>query len=235
MERRATIRIWSRQSEWDYSWVEKLPSPADVILCSIYEHARYALLSLPGSFSFPRGEHLSAATLVAKGIGGPIFFLGMECPESFKFPHNPYRVARKRTKAFDPEDFLGLLDSLSNPLLYRNDLTYLPSDATRARSGNILATQRNRSGCGSLAVPRRGAGARVRQAKSSIKALGALKLRSIMSAPEAIEHTAAQRSGDPLFRFESQWSRAQKQARANLRPYQAEAARLWKAFGQPLK
>jgi hypothetical protein len=158
----------------------------------------------------------------------------MECPESFNFPHDPYRVARRRTKAFDPEDFLGLLDSLSNPLLYRTVLIYLPSDATRARSGNILAAERNRSGSGSLAVPRRGAGARVRQAKTGLKALGALKLRSIMSAPEAIEHTA-QSLGHPLYSFESQWSRAQKQARANLAPYHAEAAVLWEAFGEASK
>jgi hypothetical protein len=228
------LKIWSRRSEWDYSWVNQLESP-EVILCSIYEHARYALLSLPGNVLFPREENLGAATLAAKSIRGPIWFLGIECPASFVFPHNPYRVARNRAKAFDPQDFLGLLDSLSNPLLYRAVPVYLPSDATRARSGNILATQRECSGSGSVAIPQRGAGARVRRAKASLKALGALKLRSIMSAPEAIEHTAAQRSGLPLFCFESQWSRAQKQARANLVPYQAEAARLWKAFGQPLK
>jgi hypothetical protein len=228
------VEIWKRPSEWDYSWLARVESPAEIILCSIYEHARYALACLPGSFSFPRGRDFSFSAIpqlvAAANIIGPIWFLGMECPDHFNFPHSPYRFARKQVK-FDPEDFLGLLDSFSNPLVYRNIQIpiLLPSDSTRAAGQNILAEEKKRSGSSHRAAPRRGAGARVRREKVALKNLGALKLCSIMSAPEAIEHTA-QTLDHPLFPTESQWSRAQKQARANLAPYHAEAALLWEAF-----
>jgi hypothetical protein len=224
------MEIWRRRSEWDYSWTAALACPAEVILCSIYEHARYALACLPGDFSFPRGKDSSPAALPHLAQAGAIWFLGMECPESFNFPHTPYRIARKREK-FDPQDFLGLLDYLSNPLVYRNIQVEvrLPPETTRAQAGNLLAAERKRFSSSSLAGPRRGAGARVRREKVALKNLGALKLRSTMTAPKAIEYTANS-LGYPLFPVESQWSRALKQATANLAAYHAEAALLWEAF-----
>src|SRR5258708_39747479 len=78
---------------------------------------------------------------------------------------------------------------------------------------------------------KRGAGARVREAKVSLKNLGALKLRHLMSAPEAIRYTE-KILGRPLFAAESQWSRARKQAGKTLRPFHAEAAALLEACSE---
>jgi hypothetical protein len=229
------IKIWSRRSEWDYRWTGALRSPAEIILCSIFEHGRCALACLPERFSFPsREEDLSSALphlLVAakSNIVGPIFFLSIHCPPCFNYPLDPYRVARKQAR-FDPETVLRLIDDFSNPLLYQDIQIRLPPDAPRAVAENILAEMRKRfsSGSGPLAGPKRGAGARVRQAKVALKNLGALKLRHLMSAPDAIRYTE-KILGRPLFGAESQWSRARKHAEETLRPYHAEAAALLEA------
>jgi hypothetical protein len=161
---------------------------------------------------------------------GPIFSLSIYSPAQFNFPLDPYRVARKQVR-FDPETFLRLIDDFSNPLLYQNIQIHLPPDVTRARSENILARERKRFSSGPLAGPKRGAGARVRQAKVALKNLGALKLRHLMSAPEAIRYTE-KILGRPLFAAESQWSRARKQAGKTLRPFHAEAAALVEACSE---
>jgi hypothetical protein len=231
------IKIWSRRSEWNYNWTGALRSPAEIILCSIYEYSRYALLSLPGSFAFPSREEdfpLSALahlfTAAKANIVGPIFFLSIHCPAQFNFPLDPYRVARKQAR-FEPETVLRLIDDFSNPLLYQDIQIRLPPDATRAMAGDILAEMRKRfsSGSGPLAGPKRGAGARVRQARVALKNLGALKLRHSKSAQEAIGYTE-EILGRPLFGAESQWSRARKAALETLRPYHAEAAVLLAAW-----
>jgi hypothetical protein len=229
------VKIWSRRSEWDYSWTGVLKSPAEVILSFIYEYSRYALSRLPGSFSFPQQDFpLSALPHLLQpaspNIIGPIFFLGTHCPASFNFPLDPYRVARKQVR-FDPEMFLGMLDDFSDPLAYQNIQIRLPPDATRARADHILARVRKQFSSGPLAASKRGAGARVRRAKVALKNLGALKLRHLLSAPEATRYTE-KILGWPLFAAESQWSRARKQALETLRPFHTEAAALLEAFSE---
>jgi hypothetical protein len=222
------VKIWSRRSEWDYSWTAAIKSPAEVILCSIYEHSRYALACLPKpSFSFPR-EDLPFAALphlvvaASTNILGPIFFLGAR----FNFL-DPYRVARKGV-GFDPGTLLRMLDEFSLP--HTPDEIRLPANATRAMWETMAAltqiTKRYPK-----PVVKRGAGARVRQAPVALKNLGALKLRSLMSASEAIRHTEKV-LGRPLYGAESQWSRALKAAKANLWPFHAEAAVLLEAFSE---
>jgi hypothetical protein len=226
------VEIWRRRSEWDYSWMGALKSPAEVILCSICEHSRYALACLPTSFSFPR-EDLSLSALphllvaANTNILGPIFFLGAQCPARFNFPLDPYRVARKQVQ-FDPEMFLRELEEFSLPRT--PDEIRLPTNATMAMCKNMLTLAQIRKQYPQLAV-KRGAGARVRQARAALKNLGALKLRHLMSARKAIKYTE-EILGQPLFGAESQWSRARKRARDSLRPYHAEAAALLAAFNE---
>jgi hypothetical protein len=242
------MKIWSRRSEWDYSWINVLKSSAEVILCFIYEHSRYALLSLPGSFPFPPQGNFPVSALphlfeaARANIVGPIFFLGIRWPLRFdppldiplpprlNFPFDPYRVARTQAR-FDPETVLRSLDDFSNPFLCQDIQLRLPPDATRAQAEHILASARQHFSSGPLAGPKRGAGARVRQAKVALKNLGALKLRQLMSAQEAIKYTE-ETLGWPLFGAESQWSRARKAALETLRPYHAEAAALLAAWNQ---
>ena len=184
------MEIFSRRSEWDYSWINALKSPAEVILCSIYEHSRYALQCLPKGFSFPSTEEdlsfsMLPHLLKAASSIGPIFFLSIYGPAQFNFPLDPYRVARKQVR-FDPETFLHALDEFSNPST--PDEIRLPLNATieMCKTSLILAQITKRYPQPQV---KRGAGARVREAKVSLKNLGALKLRHLMSAPEAIRYT----------------------------------------------
>jgi hypothetical protein len=224
------VKIWRRQSEWDYSWIARLESPAEVILCSIYEYSRYALLSLPERISFDRNvviaavSHLLAVRHPDIGILKPILFLILHCPVRGNFPLDPYRVARRHAR-FDPETFLRRLDDFVNPP--RLQRIRIPLDATKAKALHILAQRRKRSGF--LSGPKRGAGARIRRAKTALKYLGALKLLQLMSAPEAIQFTEGI-LGRPLFPDESQWSRARRGAVQVLLPYHAEAALLVEAL-----
>jgi hypothetical protein len=228
------MKIWRRPSEWDYSWTAALKSPAEVILCSIFEYSRYTVQCLGERFSFPSGEEdLSHSMLphllkaASSNILGPIFFLSIYSPARFNFPLDPYRIARKQVR-FDPEMFLRRLEDFANPSA--PDEIRLPVNATRKmyEAAWILAQIRKRFP--QLPV-KRGAGARVRQAKVALKNLGALKLRHLMSAAEAIRYTEKIR-GHPLFGAESQWSRARKAAEQTLRPYHAEAAVLLEATGE---
>jgi hypothetical protein len=181
-----------------------------------------------------------AHLFAAKSIVGPIFFFGtrwplgsdlpldIPAPPRLNFPLDPYRVARKKA-TFDPEMVLCMLDDFSKPHLYQNIQIHLPPDATRAIGENILAGIRRQFSAGPLAGPKRGAGARVRQAQVALKYLGALKLRHLMSAPKAIRHTEKELDG-PLFPTEPQWSRAIKHAEKTSRPYHAEASMLLAAW-----
>jgi hypothetical protein len=230
--RTATMRIWKRRSEWDYSWVRQLQIPAEVILCCIYEHCRYALLKLPEDFAFPKDGINSGALphlFADLKFVGPIFVLGASCPPKCNFPFDPYRAARKQI-GIEPEALLELLDDFSDPRRYQEIAIRLSPHATRVVSEDILAGQRKRFS-GSLARPKRGAGARVRQGGVALKYLGAHKLRELMTAPEAMCHTA-ESLGEPLLATEAQWSRARKGARKNLAPYQAEAEVLLRAFAE---
>ena len=228
----ALVKIWSRPSEWNYRWTNRL-SVAETILCSIHEHSRYALACLPEQFSFPRGKEVPFSALphllgaADTNILGPIFFLLVHYPTPFNFPLDPYRVARKKVQ-FDPEIFLRELDEFSLPSA--PDEIQLPLNATLAMCENILALAQMRKRYPQPAV-KRGAGARVRQARTALKYLGALKLRSLMKTSKAIRHTE-QALGQPLFSTESQWSRALKAAKANMCPFNAEAAVLLKAFSE---
>jgi hypothetical protein len=224
------IKIWSRRSEWDYSWIKVLKSP-EIILCFVYEYSRYALLCLPSSFSFPsKEEGLSFSMLphllqaAAANVLGPVFFLLSYSPTQFNFPLDPYRVARKRVR-FDPEMFLRLLDDFSFPSAPEEIL--LPVNVPKAVWETIWAQAQIRKRYPRPPV-KRGAGARVRQARVALTNLGALKLQHLMSAPEAIRYTE-KILRRPLFGAESQWSRARKHALETLRPYHAEAAVLLEA------
>jgi hypothetical protein len=228
------LKIWSRRSEWDYSWTDALKSPAEVILCSIYEHSRYALQCLLEGFSLPSREgdlsssalpHLLAAART--NILGPIYFLWAHCPACFNFPFDPYRVARTRVR-FDPETALHELEEFCAPRT--PDDIRLPINADRDTIKGALTLAQITKRHPQPAV-KRGAGARVRQARAALKNLGALKLLEIMTAPEAIGHTE-EALGQPLFGAESQWSRARKQAKANLGPYHAEATALMEAWSE---
>jgi hypothetical protein len=219
------VKIWRKRSEWDYSWISVLESPAEIILCSIYEYSRYALLSLPERIPFQDKDcllavlrHLSRANTRGIESIGPILFLGIYLSARGNFPLDLYRVAR-RVVRLDPEAFLRRLDAFPHASGYQH--IRVPTDATKAKALQILAARRKRGG--SLSGPKRGAGSRIRQAKTAHKNLGALKLLQSMSAPEAIEYTR-KILGRPLFITESQWSRARRAAEQMLRPYHVEAA-----------
>lgn len=64
--------------------------------------------------------------------------------------------------------------------------------------------------------PQKGAGASVRQFKADIKALGALRLRKILSWTEAVAHASIARSGKDLYSSEAHWSEAVKRARERI-------------------
>jgi hypothetical protein len=250
------IKIWSRRSEWDYSWLASIP--AEARLCRIYEYARYALLLLDPKVVFPQSlppgalPHLFAAR---KSIG-PIFFLGCFCPTNF--PQTPYRHARSHWKfepdilfslglgrpcffdpegcllltrwTFDPEMLVAMIEWYSDPLTERTRSFIGPKEPATAKqlSEKLLAQ------LPAQARPKRGAGARIRQDKTDLNCLGALKLLSIMSAPEAINHTEKALSR-PLFSNESEWSRGKRRALRNLAPYQIEAEALFRAFNEKRK
>jgi hypothetical protein len=196
------VKIWRRQSEWDYSWIARVGGPAEVILCSICEYSRFALQCLPEKIPIDKDKdcvlnaysHLFAMRDPDLKSLGPILFLGLECSTRSNFLLDPYRLIR-RVGRFDPETFLRRLDDFS----------------------------------GISGPKRRGAGARVRQAKTALKTLGALKLLQLMSAREAIGYTD-QLLGRPLFAHESQWSRARHTAEQVAAPYHAEAAVLLRAI-----
>jgi hypothetical protein len=240
------MNIWKRPSEWDYSWLASVP--VEVRLCRIYEYARYALLSLDPEFVFPQSlppgasPHLLAAPL------GPILFLGCFCPTNF--PSAPYRYARSHWKfepdilvslglcnpfavprwTFDPEMMVAMIEGYCDPLLERTQHCIVPKDATAKQLSEKLLAQ-----LPAQARPKRGAGARLRQDKTDLRCLAALKLLSIMSAPEAIKHTEAVLLERPLFYTESEWSRAKGRALRNLAPYQTEAEALFRAFHEKRK
>jgi hypothetical protein len=228
------MKTWSRRSEWDYSWVNRLESPAEVILCSSCEHSRCALSCLPGGrfpcsledFSFSSWPHLLANINTI----GPISFWLTHCPASWHFPFDPWRALRRQAE-FDPERVLELLDDFSDPRPYQNIQIRWPPNLIRARALTMLAEIRKQFSSGPGAGAKRGGGARVRQAKAALKNLGALKLRCVLSAPHAIRYTE-QILGRPLFAAESQWSRARQAALATLRPYHAEAAMLLAAANE---
>jgi hypothetical protein len=82
--------------------------------------------------------------------------------------------------------FLRELEEFSFPSA--PDEIRLPLNATPAMCKNMVALAQMRKRY-SRPVVKRGAGAHSRQARNALKNLGALKLRSIMSASEAIQHT----------------------------------------------
>jgi hypothetical protein len=93
------------------------------------------------------------------------------------------------------------------------ELSLPSSNTSRQKAEKLLVEARN--SLPSYERPKRGAGARIRQDKTALKDLGALKLLEGMHAPEAMRYTE-EFLGKPLFGHESQWSRARSRAKANL-------------------
>jgi len=238
---------FTRRSEWDFSWLETFP--AEVSLGCIYEHARYALISIDRSFLFPKRIRGAAMPylLPACHILGPAFFLGCFCPTNF--PQMPYRDARERWKfdpamlwalglgtrwTFDPKLLVELIEDYSDPLvpIERKLELCVPINASRKQLESLLAQARNE--LAPALRPKRGAGARIRQDKTALKHLGATKLLEVLTAPAAIKHTE-EVLGRPLFHTEAEWSRAGTRVRKNLEPYRAEAALLHQALSEKRK
>jgi hypothetical protein len=182
-----------------FSWLEALP--AEVSLGCIYEHARYALISIDRSFLFPKRIPLAAMPhfLQAWNILGSTFFLGCFCPMNFS--QMPYRDARKRWKfdpamlwalglgthwTFDPKVLVDVIEWYSDPLVpIERKLEFcVPFNTSRQQLEDLLAQVRNK--LAPALRPKRGAGARIRQDKTALKHLGATKLLDLMTAPAAI-------------------------------------------------
>jgi hypothetical protein len=244
--------IFTRRSEWDYSWLKD--SPAEVSLCHRYEHARYALLhAAPDSrFVFPKDLPFGAIPHLfsPKPNMGPIFYLATCLPEKVKFPQMTYREARKLF-TFDPERLVATIEEFctaERPTLEKlefylrlslseKDLdlpAHLKANPPVPLLGAIEKAQAVLTQLKSQPpppLPKRGAGARIRQERTALKCLAAAKLLDSMKALKAITHTA-ETLGRPLFNNESEWSRARKRARKALEPYHAEANILCQALSE---
>jgi hypothetical protein len=217
------VKIFTRPSEWDYSWLDSFRT--EVSFCCFYEYARYALLvAAPNSqFVFPTfgaGPYLWGPILE---LWGPILCLSYGLPEKVKFPQMPYREARKFFTV-DSETMSATIEVFSHRAAQSKEtLVISHKEINRQQAEEILAQFKRRH---------RGAGARIRQERTDLKCLGATKLLDCMTAPDAIAHTI-EALGRPLFKNESEWSRAQKRARTTLEPYCAEATDLYQALRPP--
>jgi len=125
---------------------------------------------------------------------------------------------------------VAMIEFYSDPLIERTRSFIGPREPATAKqfSEKLLAQ------LPAQARPKRGAGARIRQDKTDLRCLGALKLLSTMSAPKAIKHTEAVLER-PLFNTEPEWSRAKGRALRNLATYQTEAEALVRAFNEKRK
>jgi hypothetical protein len=206
-----------------------------VSLCRFYEHARYALLStaadpliiFPSIFPAGAFPHLHAA----KQILGPTFCLVCFLPAKVKFPQMPYRQARKLLPG-DPQTLSAIIEEFcaaETPTYEKLEFYVLAGAFEKARE--LVAQLNELKAKPPSPLPKRGAGARIRQERTDLKYLGATKLLRCMTAPEAERHTE-EALGKPLFGNESEWSRAKARAQRTLAPYRAEAALLCKALGE---
>jgi hypothetical protein len=199
--------------EWDYSWLADLPG--EVSLCCVYEYCRYALLSINSSFVFsksiPPARAIYLIRLHPNSFGAATYF-SSHYPASLRFPQMPYLRARELF-AFDPQSALSIIDGSQYDFGHKLELRLPPSATSRQKAIELLAEARN--DLPPCERPKRGAGARIRQDKTALKDLGALKLLEVMHVPEAMRHTEGF-LGKPLFAHESQWSRARSRARATL-------------------
>jgi hypothetical protein len=214
------VNIFTRRSEWDYDWLKGVPS--EVSLCHRYEHARYALLRVANDpqFVFPRNPPFGANEYLWK----PIFCLLYWLPEKVKFPQMPYRDARNLLDC-QPETLVAKIEDVW--AVETEQKLAMPINVTRQEAEEMLAQHRRT--LPTTLRPKRGAGGRIRQERTDLKCLGATKLLSLKTAPYAIALTT-EALGRPLFKNESEWSRAQKRARTTLEPYCAEAADLYQAL-----
>lgn len=64
--------------------------------------------------------------------------------------------------------------------------------------------------------PQKGAGAPVRQCRADLNALGAFRLRKILSWKNAVSHVSVARPGKDLYSSEAHWSEAVKRARERI-------------------
>lgn len=216
--------IFTRPSEWDYSWLNEYPSEAS--LAHLYEYARYALLvAAPDPrFVFPdcfgAGPYQWGEILE---LWGPLLCLLYDLPKKVKFPQMTYREARQFLAC--GETTTATIEVFSQRAVQSEQkLAIHYKEVNQQQAEDILARLKRPHTCG--------AGARIRQDRTDLKCLGATKLLDCRTAPDAIALTA-DILGRPLYKNESDWSQARKRACAILEPYRVEAADLYRAFRPP--
>jgi hypothetical protein len=220
-----------RRSEWDYSWlIDSLAR--EVSLCRCYEYARYALLSAAPEPSFIFPQTLPAGALphlfAAKQILGPIFTLASYLPAKVTFPQLPYRQARELFPG-PPQILETLIQDFRDAAFPSYEkLEFYVRIGALAQAQELIAQLKATP---PAPRPKRGAGARIRQERTDLKCLGALKLLEAMNALRASCHTE-EALGKALFGKESEWSRARARAERTLAPYREEAALLLQALDE---
>jgi hypothetical protein len=153
-------RIFTRRSEWDYSWLKSFP--AEVSLAHRYEHARYAILRAAPDHEFVYLRDSPFANLTH--LWGPVFCLLHGLPETIKFPQMSYRQARQLLNG-PPETLAEQIDEFSHPGAPREQTLPMPyKEINRQQAAEILARFKRHL--------KRGAGARIRQEQTDLKCLG---------------------------------------------------------------